>query len=77
MRGNPQYKLGDIVDFVFNKDQIKTGIVAIVDAYGTLSNPFDASYDILIKEENTLYKHITESFVVKKVGESEPTQIWD
>lgn len=76
MRGCPKYKYGDVVRFKCNENE-KVGIVAIVDAYGTWDDPSDASYDILIKEEKTLYKHFTESCVIEKVGEVDPNSIWE
>ena len=64
MLGNPKYTEGDRVQFTFD-GQVKTGPVEIVDEYGTFFDDSDVSYDILIEEENTLYKHIREDRVVK------------
>ena len=64
MLGNPKYTEGDRVQFTFD-GQVKTGTVEIVDEYGTFFDDSDVSYDILIEEENTLYKHIREDRVVK------------
>lgn len=64
MLGNPKYTEGDRVQFTFN-GQVKTGTVEIVDEYGTFFDDSDVSYDILIEEENTLYKHIREDRVTK------------
>lgn len=64
MRGNPKFKEGDKVTFKCgNKDLV--GTVFIVDKYGTFDNPSDVSYDILVEEENCLYKHLTEKLVNK------------
>lgn len=60
--GKPKYKYGDRVCFDI-EEQTKQGVVAIVDSYGTFEQDLEPSYDILIKEENTLYKHIRETFV--------------
>lgn len=69
MLGKPKYKENDLVEFKFFKDKPnKEGIVYIVDKWGTLSDDSDVSYDILVKEENMLYKHISERYVVKYLG---------
>jgi hypothetical protein len=62
MIGHPQYKRNDVVSFKF-KDEVKTGTVYIVDAYGTFEQNEEPSYDILVESENTLYKHVRESKV--------------
>lgn len=60
MKGNPKYKLGQIVKF--NIDDIsKEGTIYIVDPYGTFEDSSDVSYDILA--DNCLYKHIREDFI--------------
>ena len=66
MKGKPKYTYGDTVKFQFG-DVVKTGIVYIVDAYGTFEDPSDASYDILVEndEERCLYKHISERYIIK------------
>lgn len=69
MLGKPKYHENDLVEFKFFKDKPnKVGIVYIVDKWGTLSDDSDVSYDILVKEENMLYKHISERYVVKYLG---------
>lgn len=68
MVGKPKYKFGDIVKVKFGGTEF-TGAVAIIDRYGTFFDDSDVSYDILNKEENMLYKHINEKYVVEKVGE--------
>ena len=68
MRGKPKYKINDIITIKYD-DIVKTGIVAIVDKFGTFFDNSDVSYDIFVKEENTLIKHINEKYVVKKVGQ--------
>ena len=69
MLGKPKYKENDLVEFQWLKDKPnKVGIVYIVDKWGTLSDNSDVSYDILVKEENMLYKHISERYVVKYLG---------
>ena len=68
MIGKPKYDFDDIVKFEFD-NKIKTGVIYIVDKYGTFEQNEEVSYDILVEEENTLYKHIREHFVVEKVGQ--------
>ena len=72
MRGKPKFKVNDNVSFEF-KGETKTGVVWIVDAYGTFDDPSDASYDIYVESENMLYKHFSERFV-KKVRKRKITQ---
>ena len=67
MLGQPKYRYGDIVRFDFDGKE-KTGMVAIVDRWGTFENNTDVSYDILNKEEKMLYKHIPEKYVIEKIG---------
>ena len=62
MLGEPRFKRNDIVHFKFN-DEIKTGYVYIVDAYGTFFQTEQPSYDVMVETENCLYKHIPESNV--------------
>ena len=71
MLGKPKYKRGDIVKFNLG-DEIKEGVVAIVDKYGTFFDNSDVSYDILVQKENMLYKHFNESLIIEKTGESDP-----
>ena len=57
------YKEGQIVKFKIN-NIIKEGIILIVDKYGTFEQNNEPSYDIMVTEENTLYKHIIQSMIV-------------
>ena len=80
MIGNPKYKVGDIVNFqYYAQDGLieKTGAVAIVDKYGTFFDNSDVSYDIYVKEDRCLYKHISEPHVKDKIGEKDPNKIVD
>lgn len=63
MLGNPKYRQGQIVTFL--TPTMKEGIIEIVDVYGTFEDNTDVSYDILVPNENCLYKHINEKFIVK------------
>ena len=76
MVGKPKYTYGDVVEFKC-VDGVKTGIVAIVDRYGTFMDDSDVSYDILNKQENILYKHFREDFVIQKIGEIPEEEIWE
>ena len=75
MLGQPKYNYGDIIEVQFGDTKI-TGAVAIIDKYGTFCDDSDVSYDILNKEENILYKHINEKYVVGKIGEIPEEDVW-
>lgn len=62
MKGNPKYKQGDKVKFKFDGEYIY-GDIYIVDAFGTFWDDSDVSYDIMVTDKNTLYKHINEKCV--------------
>lgn len=64
MRGKPKYNHNDVVAFEFN-GETKIGTIAIIDAYGTIEQNTEVSYDIFVEDENCLYKHIVESLVNK------------
>lgn len=57
------YKEGQIIKFKIN-NIIKEGIIYIVDKYGTFEQNNEPSYDIMVTEENTLYKHIIQSMII-------------
>ena len=63
MKGNPKYTYGQSVKFKLG-NTAKEGIVYIIDPCGTFEDPSDVSYDILVENENCLYKHIREDYVV-------------
>lgn len=67
MKGFPKFKIGDTVAFKFG-DDVKVGIVWVVDKYGTFEDPSDVSYDIMVESENTLYKHFTENLILGKMN---------
>ena len=67
MIGKPKYVDQEVVKFVI-EDEIKVGTVDIIDAYGTCFQSEEPSYDVLVKEENCLYKHIRESYIDKASG---------
>ena len=58
-------KVGDEVVFTLNEIQ-KEGVVSIFDANGTFERPRIPSYDILVENENMLYKHVPYDMVSKK-----------
>lgn len=71
MLGRPKYNYGDKVSFLSNRREVE-GVVYIIDAYGNFSNDKDVSYDILVEDENTLYKHVMEKLLTRvKASEGE------
>lgn len=58
------YKIGDAVTFEYY-GKTKSGNVFIVDAHGTFERPGVISYDILSEEEDTLYKHVPQTWIIK------------
>lgn len=64
MSEKPKFNLNDVVSFSLCGKK-KQGIIYIIDKYGTFFDKSDVSYDILVDEENMLYKHINEKFVEK------------
>ena len=63
MVGKPKYKRGQFVRFEFD-GEIMEGTIEIIDTYGTWADPSDVSYDILCMNENMLYKHIREDYII-------------
>lgn len=63
MKGNPKYQYGNLVKFELN-GEIKEGTIHIIDKYGTFEDDSDVSYDILVGNENCLYKHINEKYIL-------------
>ena len=67
MLGKPKFEYGQKVRFTItdqNGNSIeKIGTIEIIDRYGTFFDTSDVSYDILVEDENCLYKHITERIV--------------
>ena len=62
MIGKPKFKVGDRVKFSV-ANQTKEGVICIVDKLGVFFDKSDVSYDIMVEEENTLYKHINEKLL--------------
>jgi len=64
MIGKPKYKENDVVSFKIG-NEVETGYVYIVDAYGTFEQNEEPSYDIMVEEGAMpgLYKHIRERFL--------------
>ena len=65
MNESSLYKVGDEVVFTLNEIH-KEGVVFIFDANGTFERPRIPSYDILVENENMLYKHVPYDMVSKK-----------
>ena len=55
-----KFNVGDIVEFEYLMSN-KTGIIQTVDTYPCL---IEVEYDIFVKNENTLYKHIREKCIL-------------
>jgi hypothetical protein len=81
MKGYPKYKVGDKVKFEFKKNDIREGIIEIVDKYGTFDYPNDVSYDIMILDyihpddktqtpEWCLCKHNPENSIIEFISEN-------
>ncbi len=62
MIGKPKYNYKDTVKFEIN-GETKQGQIYIIDKYGTFFDSSDVCYDIFVKSENMLYKHVNERFV--------------
>ena len=63
--GRPKYQLEERVGFIWNtgNEQVKLyGKIVVVDAYGTLFQTREVSYDIQVG--NTWYKYIKESEII-------------
>lgn len=63
MLGQPKFKIDDQVRFKLADGVEREGFIYIVDAHGTFEQNEDVSYDIMVKSENCLYKHIMEKYV--------------
>lgn len=67
MIGKPKFEYGQMVRFTISDQDgnsiEKIGTIEIIDRYGTFFDTSDVSYDILVEDENCLYKHITERIV--------------
>ena len=68
--GCPRYQRGDPVRFKWS-DTEKVGKICTVDVFGTSEQIDEPSYDIIVEEDNSLYKHICESEVLTKVLNTE------
>lgn len=66
MMPKPFYKVGEKVIFSLSENnEVKTGVIKVVDAYGTFADPNIISYDVLDNNNNILYKHVPEKFIKK------------
>ena len=64
--GRPCYHREDMVRIKWD-DTEKVGKITVVDAFGTFEQSEEPSYDILVEEDNCLYKHICESEILGKI----------
>ena len=67
MLGYPKFNYHEEVEFKINDEKL-VGVIEIIDSYGTFFQQEEVSYDIYVKSNNTLYKHIKESKVEKHNG---------
>lgn len=67
MIGKPKYKENNKVEFTIYENEVRKGVIYVVDKYGTFFDKSDVSYDIYVAEENTLYKHVNEKHVKRKI----------
>ena len=65
MLGKPKFKHGDKVRFKV-ADKEKVGSIYIIDKWGTFFDKSDVCYDIMVEEENCLYKHFNEKDIISK-----------
>ena len=63
MLGHPKYTYKQRVKFKCNNNEL-VGRIEIVDSYGTWEQNEEPSYDIYVEANNTLYKHIRESWTL-------------
>lgn len=67
----PKYRRGDLVEFHF-LEIFKEGAIEIVDAYGYFGQTTnEPSYDIYCDADSTLYKHIEESYITRKLPQKQ------
>lgn len=76
MVGKPKFKHGDVVEFIIDGNK-KQGVITIIDRFGIFVDDSEVYYDIFIEEDNVLCKHIKEADDLIKVGEVDPSSIWD
>lgn len=60
--GQPRFKKGDYVSFTVN-NEVVTGVIEIIDEYGTFFDSDHVCYDIFNKKANLLYKHVREEVI--------------
>lgn len=74
--GKQIYHHRDYVRF-FYEGQTLEGIIGITDAYGTMEQAEEPSYDIEVGGEDfILYKHIRESDIIRKVWNDESMEVY-
>lgn len=62
-----KYTYGDFVEFHF-LNTFKEGVIEVVDKYGYFGQETsEPSYDIYCKTEGTLYKHIEETYITRRL----------
>ena len=72
-----EFEIGPIHDWNGNIVKEKTniiGVIEIIDRFGTFEQNEEPSYDVYNKEDNTLYKHIRQSEIIKSHGMAKPEE---
>ena len=59
-----KYREGDVVTFIHGKEHI-SGVVVVVDWFGTVEQHEEPSYDIRDKKNNVYYKHVRQSWIIE------------
>lgn len=67
MLGKPKYTYKDKVEFKWPRSINLIGYIQVVDSFGTFEQQEEPSYDIYVDANNTLYKHVKESEVIRKI----------
>lgn len=62
MIGKPKYRRNQKVWFTVDQKTVK-GKISFIDKFGTFDQSDEVSYDIFSVENDTLYKHIPESWL--------------
>lgn len=65
--GRLRYSYKDVVEFNSGEDCTKVRQIHVIDAYGTFEQSSEPSLDVLVEDDNCLYKHICESDIAKKL----------
>ena len=59
------YSKGDMVKFRYD-EKVITGKITVVDSFDIVGDNNKISYDIFSEENNCMYKHINEFYILEK-----------